>query len=154
MTQTTRTTLFALGALLMCIPGLFTSRMRWASIACLALGFIILLVAMIRSNNSSPLSALWLLVVSNLSFWGCYGLWHVRLSFIDATSPTEGVNIFAGTVAIWCIFLFVFLLYEGVVLLRAIFANHQRTLALISFAIVLAQIPTTLRFAYHAVQGV
>jgi hypothetical protein len=65
-----------------------------------------------------------------------------------------GVDVFAGTVAIWCIFMVVFLLYEGVVLFRAILANHQRMHALIYLFIVLAQIPTTLRFAYQAVQGV
>lgn len=138
----------------MCIPGVFTAGMRWASIASLTVGFIFELAAMGKSNKSSPESALLLLAASNLSFWGCFGLWHVRLHFIDAMSPTGGVDVFAGTVAIWCIFMVIFLLYEGVILIRAIWANHQRMLALICLPLVLAQIPTTLRFAYQAVQGV
>jgi hypothetical protein len=145
--------LFAVGALLMCVPGLLTEKMHWETITCLAIGFAIMIAATIKSRSFGPWSALWLLAASNLSFWSCYGLWHVRLRFIDGPSMT-GIDPFAGTLALWCIFLFVFMLYECVILLWAIFMNRQRIPALVIMVAALAQIPLTLKFAWEMVQGV
>jgi len=153
MTQTAKLTLFALGAFLMCISGLFTAGMRWVIMSTLAVGFAVFLTAVVKSGSSRPLSALWLLVTSNLSFWICYGLWHLRLRFVGP-SPETGVDVFAGTLSIWLILLAVFALYEIVIFSWSILSNHQRTLALIGLIAVFAQVLTTLRFAYKLVQGV
>jgi hypothetical protein len=149
--------LFSVGAILMSVPGLMTYQLSWLSLSCLVVGFLILLLATVMSSKLGPHPALALLIVSNLSFWGCYALWFARihLSADQSGFVEEGaVQGIGGTIAFWCIFLCVFFICEAVILCRAIFSNQQRRLAYLSVLFVLAQIPLTLRFAYEAVQGV
>lgn len=152
---TARTVLFILGALLMCIPGMFTWTINRVSVVCLIIGFLILLAAMIMSRSLGPLSAVWLLVTSNLSFWCCYGFWLLRIKFFVTGSVSEEGSVanIAGISAFWFAFLLIFLIYEGIILLRAILSNRQRTLALVVLAAVLAQVPLTLKFIWDALQG-
>jgi hypothetical protein len=153
MTQTPRLALFVLGALLMCIPGLFTAGMRWAFVAFLLAGFVILVVATVKNGGSKPGTALTLLIASNVSFWLSYALWLLRLKFWGP-SPKLGIETFAGPVALWLILLLAFFLYEGVVFLRGLAANHERITAAIGLVAAIAQVLITIRVVYRMVQGV
>jgi hypothetical protein len=68
-------------------------------------------------------------------------------------SEEGSVANIAGISAFWFAFLLIFLIYEGIILLRAILSNRQRTLALVVLAAVLAQVPLTLKFIWDALQG-
>jgi hypothetical protein len=153
MTQTIRLALFVLGALLMCLPGLFTAGMRWAFVAFLAVGYATLIVATVKSGGSRPGTALMLLAASNASFWLSYGLWLIRLKYAGP-SPKSGIEVFAGAVALWLILLLTFLAYESVVFLRGFVANRERTVAAMGLVAAVVQVFVTLRFVYRMVQGV
>jgi len=153
MTQTTKLVLFVLGALLMCLPGLFTAGMRWAFVASLVAGYATLIVATVKSGGSRPGTALMLLAASNVSFWFSYGLWLIRLKFAGP-SPKSGIEVFAGPVAFWLILLLTFLAYESVVFLRGVVANRERTVAAMGLVAAVVQVLVTLRFVYRMVQGV
>ena len=153
MTQTTKLALFIIGAALMCVPGLFTAEMRWAFVAFLVAGSVILIVATVKSGSSRPGIALTLLIASNASFWLSYGLWLIRLKFAGP-SPKSGIEAFAGPVALWLIVLLTFLLYEAVVFLWGIVANRERAMAAIGLVAAIAQVLVTIRVVYRMVQGV
>ena len=153
MMQPMKLTFFVLGAILMCLPGLFTAGMKWAFVAFLAVGYAILIFATVNSGGSKPGTALKLLVASNASFWLSYGLWLTRLRFAGP-SPKTGIEAFAGPVALWVIILLPFLLYEGVVFLRGLVAKKERATAAIGLVASAAQILITLRIAYGLVRGV
>jgi len=153
MTQTTRFALFAVGAVLMCLPGVFTAGMKWAFVVFLVVGYAIFILATFKNGGSKPGTALILLIFSNASFWLSYGLWHVRLKFAGP-SPESGVDAFAGPVALWLILLLTFLLYEAVVFFRGLAVNQERATAAIGLAAAAAQVLVTLRTAYSLVQGV
>lgn len=153
MTQFTKVVLFILGALLMAIPGLFTSGMKWAFVAFLVGGYVVLIVATMKNGGARPGTALTLLVASNLSFWLSYGLWLFRLKFMGA-SPLSGIEAFAGPVALWLVLLLTFLLYEAVVFVRGLAVNQERATAAVGLVASAAQVLITLRMAYVLVQGV
>lgn len=153
MNQTTKLALFVLGALLMCVPGLFTAGMKWAFVAFLAVGYVTLIVATVKNGGLSPRTALMLLIASNVSFWLSYGLWLIRLKFAGP-SPKSGIEAFAGPVALWLILLLTFLLYETVVFVRGIATNQERTTAAFGLVASVAQVLVTLRTVYGLVQGV
>ena len=153
MMQPMKLTFFVLGAILMCLPGLFTAGMKWAFVVFLAVGGAILILATVKSGGSKPGTALTLLVASNASFWLSYGLWLTRLRFAGP-SPKTGIEAFAGPVALWVIILLPFLLYEGVVFLRGLVAKKERATAAIGLVASAAQILITLRIAYGLVRGV
>jgi len=73
MTQTTRLEFFVLGALLMCVPGLFTAGMKWAFVAFLVMGYVTLIVATVKNGGLRPGTALTLLIASNVSFSSVQG---------------------------------------------------------------------------------
>lgn len=153
MTQTRIRGFFALGVILMCLPGLFTGGMRLASAAFMVVGYAILIVATVKNGGSKPGTALVLLATSNLSFWLSYGLWLIRLKFAGP-SPREGIETFAGPLAFWVILLSTFVVYESVVFLRSVVINRERTAALTGLAAVIVQVFVTLRLAYDMVQSV
>ncbi len=153
MTQTTKLAFFVLGALLMCVPGLFTVGMKWAFVAFLVAGSAILIVATVKSGGSKPGTALTLLIASNVSFWLSYALWLIRLKFAGP-SPESGIETFAGPVALWLILLLAFLLYEAVIFLRGLAATQERTTAAIGLIVAIAQVLVTIRVVYRMVQGV
>ena len=153
MTQTTKFTLFALGALLMSAPGLFTASMKWAFVAFLAVGCVILIVATVKNGGSRPEIALTLLIASNTSFWLGYGLWLIRLK-LAGPSPKSGIETFAGPVALWLIILLAFSLYEAVVFLRGLAVNQERTTAAMGLLAGVVQVLVTMRVVYRMVQGV
>lgn len=153
MTQTLKPSLFLLGALLMCVPGLFTAELKWAFVAFLAVGYVVLIMAAVRNGGARPSTALTLLVASNFSFWLSYGLWLLRLKSIGP-SPKSGIEAFAGPVALWLVLLLTFLLYEGVVFVRGLAVNQERTTATVGLIASVAQVLVTLRMAYVLVQGV
>lgn len=153
MTQTTKLALFVLGALLMCVPGLFTAGMKWAFVAFLVVGYVTLIVATVKNGGLRPGTALTLLIASNVSFWLSYGLWLIRLKFAGP-SPKSGIEAFAGPVALWLILLLTFLLYEAVVFLRGLATNQERTTAAIGLVASAGQVLVTLRTVYGLVQGV
>lgn len=149
--------LFGLGALLMCLPALFTSEMglvmRWVSIAFLFVGYGTFISAIFKNGWSKPETAMSLLLASNISFWASCGLYILRLKVIEP-SPEEGIDAFAGPVAFWLILLVPFLLYEMFIFLRAIPANKSRTVAVIGLAACFVQVFVTLRMIYGFIQGV
>jgi glucan phosphoethanolaminetransferase (alkaline phosphatase superfamily) len=144
--------LFAAGAILMCIPGLLSAQAPLVALASLFLGFAVMLAATFQSRSQGPWSALWLLVASNLSYWGCYGLWQLRMAHMDSASAT-GIDPIAEILAIWCFFLFLFLIYECVVLVRAIFQNRKRIPSLIILLAALSQILVIVNFVSEIVDG-
>jgi hypothetical protein len=153
MTQTTRLALFAIGALLMCVPGLFTAGMRWAFVAFLAVGYATLIVATVKSGGSRPGTALTLLIASNVSFWFSLGLAVIRIKVVGP-SLLGGVDAFAGPAALWLYLLPTIILYEAIVFLRGVVANRERTVAAIGLIAAVVQVLVTLRFVYRMVQGV
>src|SRR5205807_9143447 len=100
MTKSKKIALFALGTLLMSVPGLITEKMGWAFLVLLIVGYIILIVATVKNGGSRPVTALALLITSNVAFWLSYGLWLIRLKFVGP-SPESGIDPFAGPLAIW-----------------------------------------------------
>ena len=153
MMNRTSTILFVLGALLTSISGLFTQGLRVASLVVLLAGFISFIAAVIKSGGSQPQSALWLLIASNLSFWLCLGMWHMRLRFA-VPSEKAGIDVFAGTLSAWLLILVLFSVYEAAIFSWGALSNRQRGLALVGLIAVLLQIPTSLRIAYQILQGV
>ena len=137
----------------MCLPGLFTDGMRLASVAFMAVGYALLIVATVKNGGSKPGTALALLATSNLSFWLSYGLWLIRLKFAGP-SPGEGIETFSGPLAYWLILLSTFVVYESVVFLRGVVINRERTVALTGLVAVVVQVFGTLRFINSVVQGV
>jgi hypothetical protein len=153
MMNRTNTILFVCGALVMSIPGLFTHGLRVASLLVLLAGFIVFITAVIRSGGLQPQSALWLLGASNLSFWGCLGMWQMRLHFA-APSKEGGVDVFAGTLSVWLVALLLLGLYELGVFSWGAISNRQRSVALIGLAAVLLQVLISIRAAYQILEGV
>jgi hypothetical protein len=154
MTQTQSRSLLATGALLMAVPGVFTDELRILAIACQGAGFVVLSTVAIKDRACPIRSALQLLAASNLAFWACYGLLLVRWRWIDPSGPFAGVDIFAGTAALWLLLLLPFLLFEAAMVIRAARTNHQLKLALLVGLLALAQIPSSMRFAWVIVEGV
>jgi hypothetical protein len=152
MRQTTKLAFFALGALLMSLPG-FTAPTRWASLAFLAAGYVILIVATVKNGASRPGTALMLLIASNVSFWLSFGLCLIRLKFVGP-SPESGIDPFAGPVALWLYLLPTFILYEAVVFLRGLAVNQERKVAAVGLVACVVQVLLTLRTIYDLVQGV
>ena len=134
------------------LPG-FTADMRWASLAFLAVGIGILIVATVKNGSSRPRTALTLLIASNASFWLSYGLWLIRSKFLGP-SPEAGIDPFAGSVAFWLILLLMSLLYEAVVFLRGLAINQERTTAVVGLLASAVQVLVTLRTIYGLVEGV
>jgi hypothetical protein len=153
MRRTSNLALFALGALLMGVPGLFTAGMKWAFVALLAAGYLILVIATIRNGSLRPTTGLMLLIATNLSFWLSYGLWLFRMKYAGP-SPGGGIDAFAGPVALWLILLLTFFLYEAVVFVRGLTKNQERMTAAIGLVASAVQVLATLRTAYGLVQGV
>ena len=151
--RTVRLALFVLGALLMCIPGLFTAGMKWAFVAFLGAGFLIFAMATVRNGSLKPVTAMVLLIATNVSFWASYGLWFLRLKY-TGPSPERGIDAFAGTVALWLILLLIFLMYEAVVFVRGLAKDQERMTAAIGLVASAVQVLVTIRTAYGLVQGV
>jgi hypothetical protein len=150
--HTGKLALFVLGALLMSLPG-FAAQLVWASLALMAGGYVVFIVATVKNGASRPGTALTLLIASNVAFWLGYGLCAIRLKF-TAMFPHEGVDPFALSVALWVILFPTFVLYEVVVFFRGIAANHDRRTATIGLVACVAELLLTLRTAYGLLQGV
>ena len=142
-----------LGVLLSSIPGLFPQPMHLLSSVSLLLGGSALVAAAMKNGYGRPESAILLLLTSNLAFWLSFGLWHLRLS-ATGPSPSDGVETFAGTLAVWCLLLAIFSLYELVVCLRGVWGSAGRSMALAGIAGLVMQTLTSVRVAYNLVQGV
>lgn len=153
MTQTLKLAFFVIGALLMCVPGLFTAGMRWTFVAFFVAGSGVLTVAIFKSGSSRPQTALALLIATNASFWLSYALWLMRME-VTGPSPSSGIESFAGPVALWLILFTVFLLYEAVIFIKGIVANQERRAAAIGLVAIVAQVLVTIRIVYSMVQGV
>lgn len=153
MTQTTRITLYIIGALLMAIPGLFTTGMRFFFMAFVAAGYLLLITATVKYDFTKPKTALLLLIVSNLSFWLSYGLWLMR-SRIVGQPPKEGIDPFAGPVSLWLVIFLTFVLYEAAIFLMGITVNRERSVAAVGLAAIVVQILVTMRTIYVMIQGV
>lgn len=144
---------FGLGVLLSSIPGLFPQPMHLLSTLSLLLGASALVGAAMINGYGRPESAVLLLLTSNLSFWLSFGLWHLRLR-AAGPSPSDGIETFAGTLAVWCLLLAAFSLYESVVCLRGFMGGNGRSIAVAGIAGLVVQTLTSLRIAYNLVQGV
>jgi len=153
MTQTMRAALYVIGAVLMALPGLFTTSVRFYSMAFIASGYLLFVVATVKLEFMNPGTALLLLVVSNLSFWSSYVLWLVRPK-LTGLVPETGIDPFAGPLSLWLILLLTFLVYEVAVFATGVAANRQRVLSVIGLAAVVAQVLITLRTIYIQVNGV
>ena len=145
--------LFGLGLLLASIPSLFLNGFHFAAALCLLLGGISLVAAVAKDGWRSSQSLLLLLVTSNIAFWLCYALWHLRSKIADP-SPMQGIDTYAGILSEWFLLLLLLSVYEGGVFLWNAFSNRQRGYALLGFAGLLIQGATSIRFAYNLIQGV
>lgn len=137
----------------MCLPGLFTDRMKWAFVPFLGVGYAILIVAALKNGSLRPVTALKVLIASNASFWISYGLWQARLKFVGS-SPKSGIEAFAGPVALWLVLLLTFFVYEAVVFLKGLASSQERTTAAIGLVAAIVQVPMTISVAYKLLQGV
>ena len=153
MTQPMRAVLYVIAAVLMALPGLFTTGVRFYSMAFIASGYLLFVVATVKLEFTNPRTALILLLVSNLSFWTSYVLWLVRPK-LTGLEPETGIDPFAGPLSLWLIALFTFLLYEAAVFVAAVAVNRQRVLSAIGLTAVAAQVLITLRTIYVQVNGV
>ncbi len=153
MKQKCRVALFALGAILMSAPGLCTEDLRWAFAVFLGAGFVILVTATVWQGGSKPAAALVLLISTNLSFWLSYGLWRLRLKYVGP-SPNQGIDVFAGPVALWSFVLLACLLYEVVVFVRALAKGQQRMAAVAGLLAWVIQVLITLGTVWGLLEGV
>jgi hypothetical protein len=144
--------LYLIGITLMSATGAFTERFRLLSIAAFVIGTAIFFVETIRRGPRRSSSAVWLLVASNVAFWTSVILWTLRRTV--APTPHAGIDTFAGTLALWLVVLFVFLIYEIGILLRNILCGGKKQLSAIGIVASLLQLPTSFWFAWHLVQGV
>jgi hypothetical protein len=145
--------LFGLGIFLASIPSLLSSGFHLAATLCLLLGGISLVAAAAKDGWRSSQSLLLLLVTSNIAFWLCYALWHLK-SKIAGPSPMQGIDAYAGILSVWFLLLLLLSVYEGCVFLWDAFSNPQRGYALLGFAGLLIQGATSIRLAYSLIQGV
>src|SRR5450631_3267779 len=127
--RTERFPLWAVGALCMAVPGLFTWGMGRAYLAFMVAGCLILIVATVRDGASRPVTALALLVVSNAAYWFSYGLFRTRLAFAKPVH-LPGPDAFARpVVAMWVLVLVIFLAYELFIFVWALLAKRERAIA-------------------------
>jgi hypothetical protein len=145
--------LFGLGLLLASIPSLFLDNFHLVATFSLLLGGVCLVVATAKIGWRGSRSAFLLLLTSNVAFWLCYALWHLRLR-IAGPSPHQGIDTYAGILAEWFLLLLLLSLYEAGVFIWCAISNRQRGYALLGLAGLVLQIATSLRFAYRLVQGV
>ena len=145
--------LFILGLLLTSIPSLFLNNFHSVASFCLFLGGISLVVAAAKNGLRSSQSLLFLLVTSNVAFWLCSFLWHLR-SKIAGPSPMQGIDTYAGVLTEWFLLLLLLSVYEAGIFVWNALSNRQRGYALLGCAGLLLQSATSIRFAYSLIQGV
>jgi hypothetical protein len=153
MIQMPKLAWFALGALLMSVPGLITERMRWAFFVLLAMGYVILIAATVRGSMSKPTTAIILAAATNIAFWLSYGLWMLRRAVAEP-SAEAGIDPFAGPVAMWLLLFPTFLVYEAIVFVKGIVVNRERGVATIGMAAIVGQVLLTFRIIYRLIAGV
>jgi hypothetical protein len=154
MTQKSKMTLYAIGALLMALPGPFTTSTRLLSLACIGVGYSLLIIATVRCGFTKPKTALLLLIISNLSFWFSVGLWLVRDRYVGSPPPYTGIDPFVGPLLLWMVVLVTSVIYEVVVFLRGVVANRDRSVAAVGLVAVVVQMALTVRSIYLMIQGV
>jgi hypothetical protein len=154
MTQASKLTLYLIGALLMAIPGLFRTSMRFWFVAYMAVGCLLLVTAAVRHEFTKPKTALLLLIMSNLSFWLSFALWRMRDTLVGPMPRYSGIDPFVGPLVIWLAVLLVLATYETVVFAIGVIANRNRTLAAIGLVAVVVQVLVSVRSIYLMIQGV
>lgn len=145
--------LYALGAMVSASAGLLTVESRLYGFGLIGVGLAFLVAASWVSGGSRPLTAIAMVLATNLAFWMSFGLWRIRPKLIG---PTTGIGIdpFGLAVTVW---LFVFVgcvIYESIVLIRGLGDGAQRQVSAIGLAGVVLQIPITIRMIYAMIQGV
>jgi hypothetical protein len=154
MTKTSKLTLNLTGALLMAIPGLFRTSIRFWFVACMAVGCLSLVTAAFRQEFTRPKTALLLLIVSNLSFWLSFALWRMRDTLVGPMPRYSGIDPFVGPLVIWLAVLVLMATYQTVVFAVGVIANRNRTVAAIGLAAVVVQVLVSVRHIYLMIQGV
>jgi hypothetical protein len=152
MTQTKTIIFYGAGVMLMAIPGFFTTHSRFAYLACM-IGGLVLLAAAAGPQLTKPKTALLLLVITNLSFWLSVMFWIMRDRLIGLPHQTA-IDPFVGPQLLWLLLFLIFVPYEVVVFLAGMIANRERKLAAIGATGVVAQVLITGRSIYLMLQGV
>lgn len=153
MMRTSTIILYGIGALLMALPGLFTTGRRSVYLLCMISG-LLLIAAAGKRGFAQPKTALVLLVVSNISFWLSVVLWLSRDKLFGMPTRESGVDPFVGPLLLWLAVLILFVIYESVVFATGIIVNRSRTVAVIGLAAVAVQVLLTGRSIYLMIQGV
>lgn len=145
--------LYAVGALVSALPGLLNRESPVLCLGLLGVGLAFIVTASWISGPTRPLTAIAMVLATNLAFWTSFGLWRIRPTL---TGPTAGIGIdpFALPVAVWFFVLLGCVIYESAILIRGLGDGAQRQASAMGLAGVALQIPITIRVIYGMVQGV
>jgi len=142
--------LYGAGVVFATLPGLVTIESRALSFGPLGLGILFFGAASWLSGVSRPVTALTLMLVTNVSFWLSYGLWRaVRPQIVQV-----GIDPFSAAISLWLLVFLGCALYECVVLVWGLSDRQQRQLSMIGLAGTAIQVPVTIRLIYGMIQGV
>jgi len=144
---------YALGLLLLALPGSFTTKSRPYFFGILGLGWLLIVLFLKHARYAPPGTALLLLVTSNAAFWLSYLLWRLRPRMMGPLG-VEGTDSFGVALSIWLAVLLICTLYEGFVFLRGVGTAQQRQVSVLGLVGLMLQVTTTLRVIYLLLQGV
>jgi hypothetical protein len=107
-------------------------------------------VAVRKTGVAELATTLALLILTNLAFWASVTSW--KLLPVSGEAAPIGLDPFAGTLAVWCVVLCCFSIYEAGVIVWQSVAKRQPRL-LVWLLLVLLPLFGTVRYAYVLVQG-
>ena len=145
--------LYALGALVSASAALLNVENRGFGFGLIGVGLAFMVAASWINGAFRPVTALAIVVVTNLAFWMSFGLWRMRPQLVGATAGT-GIDPFSLVVSVWLIVFVGCAIYEGAVLIRGLGDGAQRQVSAMGLAGFVLQIPITIRVIYGMVQGV
>lgn len=150
MTTTTQL-LFGGGAALAGIAGASGTWGHYSGISFVLLGVAMMVAGCWFNGFLHTETGLLLLAASNAAFWVSFLLWQI---FRRSGGSNEGIDPYAGLIALWLILLTVFVLYEALVFLKGLMNETDRRLSTIGLALLVAQILVTMRYMYWMIKGV
>ena len=145
--------LYSFGALVSASAALLNIENRAYSFGLIGAGMACIVATSWISGAFRPLTALAIVVVTNLAFWMSFGLWRMRPQLIGPTAET-GIDPFGLVVSVWLVVFAGCVIYECTVLIRGLGDGAQRQVSAMGLTGVVLQIPITIRVIYGMVQGV
>jgi len=145
---------YLLGMFVLALLGLINVSNRFYYFSILAIGWLSIIFAIRQSGLKQPITAIALLLTTNLAFWCSYGLWKLRPQIIGPVQ-SGGIDPFSIAVSFWLIMLIVCILYECVVFIRSITdMQGQRCLSVFGLVGVVLQVLITLKTIYLLICGI